>query len=394
MSPSSWDVIVIGAGAAGLMCAAVAGSRGRRVLVLDHNDEPGRKILISGGGRCNFTNREVTPERFVSANPRFTTSALKRFGPTDFLDMMKRHRIAWHEREHGQLFCDDSAAQIVRMLQDECGAGGVGMRLSCRVGTISGDGPFRVETSHGPFDTAALVVATGGLSVPKVGASGFGHALARRYGLGVTELAPALVPLTFAEPDGAMMRDLAGIAVDAAVSFGKTRFREAVLFTHRGLSGPAILQISSYWRSGAAIAINLLPDLEALAWLVERKAARPNAMVETIVAELLPARLARARTEAAGLLGKPIGQTPNAALKTLAAGLNAWAPIPMGSEGYRTAEATRGGVDTADLSSKTMAAKAHPGLYFIGEAVDVTGWLGGFNFQWAWSSGWVAGQSL
>ncbi|WP_096700462.1 NAD(P)/FAD-dependent oxidoreductase [Magnetospirillum sp. 15-1] len=391
---SPFDVIVIGAGAAGLMCAAVASARGKRVAVVDHNDQPGRKILISGGGKCNFTNRTVTPAQYLSANPHYATSALKRYGPADFLDLMKRYRIAWHEREHGQLFCDVSAGDIVSMLLAECGAGGVEMVLGAKVGAVTGDGPFRVATSRGTYEAAALVIATGGLSVPKIGATGFAHALAGRYGLSVVAPRPGLVPLTFTGADLDLMRDLAGIAVPAEVRFGKARFREAVLFTHRGLSGPAILQISSYWQTGQSILLNLLPDQDAGARLLERKAARPNAQVETIVGEWLPARLARALAERAGLLGRPIGQSTNAALATLARLLSEWPLVPAGSEGYRTAEVTLGGVDTAGLSSKTMAAKSHPGLFFVGEAVDVAGWLGGYNFQWAWSSGWVAGMNL
>lgn len=391
---SPFDVIVIGAGAAGLMCAAMASARGRRVVVLDHNDQPGRKILISGGGKCNFTNRTVTPAQYLSANPHYATSALKRYGPAEFLDLMKRYRIAFHERDHGQLFCDNSAADIVSMLMSECGAGGVEMVLEAKIGGVTGDGPFRVATSRGTYEAAALVVATGGLSVPKIGATGFAHSLAGRYGLSVVPPRPGLVPLTFTGADMDLMRELAGIAVPAEASFGKTRFREAVLFTHRGLSGPAILQISSYWLTGQSININLLPDVDANAHLLERKAARPNAQVETIVGEMLPARLARALVERAGLLGRPIGQSTNAALAGLARLLSQWALVPAGSEGYRTAEVTLGGVDTAGLSSKTMAAKSHSGLYFVGEAVDVAGWLGGYNFQWAWSSGWVAGMSV
>lgn len=390
----AFDVIVIGAGAAGLMCAAVAGGRGRKVVVLDHNDQPGRKILVSGGGHCNFTNRVVTPGNYLSRNPHYATSALKRFGPADFLDLMRRHRIAWHERDHGQLFCDLSAGQIVTALLTECGAGRVELRTACRIGEVTGSGPFEVATSQGRFTAPSLVVATGGLSLPKIGASGFAHSLAKRYGLGVIPTAPALVPLTFSEPEIGLMRDLAGIAIPVEASFGKAGFHEALLFTHRGLSGPAILQISSYWQAGQPITIDLLPGIDALARLTERKAARPNAQIETVMAEMLPARLAKALAERAGLAAKPIGQTPNAVLAGLAARLKTWAPVPAGTEGYRTAEATLGGVDTAALSSKTMAAKAHPGLYIIGEAVDVTGWLGGYNFQWAWSSGWVAGQTV
>ncbi len=391
---AAFDVMVIGAGAAGLMAAAVASQRGRKVVVLDHNGQPGRKILISGGGRCNFTNRVVLPTHYLSTNPHFVTSALKRFGPLDFLEMIQRHRIAWHEREHGQLFCDVSASLILDMLLAECAQGGVRIRTDCRISSVTGDGPFAAATSQGSFTATSLIVATGGLSIPKIGATGFAHGLAKRYGLGVTPLAPALAPLTFAEPELGLMRDLAGIAVDAEVSFGKTRFREALLFTHRGLSGPAVLQISSYWKPGQPVSIDLLPGMDAQARLLERKTARPNAQVETVTAELLPARLARAVVEAVGLTGRPIGQTTNAALANLAARLKSWSPIPVGTEGYRVAEATLGGVDTNQLSSKTMATKRLPNLYFVGEAVDVTGWLGGYNFQWAWSSGWVAGQSV
>jgi predicted Rossmann fold flavoprotein len=389
-----FDAVIIGAGAAGLMCAAVAAGRGLRVAVLDHNDQAGRKILISGGGKCNFTNRTVTPAQYLSDNPHYVTSALKRFGPADFLELMARYRISWHEREHGQLFCDVSAADIVAMLLSECAAGGVEVVLGCTIGAIGGDGPFDVATSRGNFAARNVVVATGGLSLPKIGASGFAHALAGRYGLPVVAPRPGLVPLTFTGADLALMRDMAGIAVPAELRFGKTRFREAVLFTHRGLSGPATLQISSYWQTGQSIFANLLPDLIVQDALMERKAARPNAQVDTILSEWLPARLAKALVERAGLPSRQIGQSTNAALAALARQVAEWPLLPAGSEGYRTAEVTLGGVDTAALSSKTMAVKSRPGLYFIGEAVDVAGWLGGYNFQWAWSSGWVAGMSL
>ena len=392
-SPHTHDVIVIGAGAAGLMCAAQAGARGRKVVVLDHNDQPGAKILISGGGRCNFTNRTVTPANYLSRNPHYATSALKRYGPNDFLGLIRHHGIAWHEREHGQLFCDISASLIVDALLRECAAGRVEIRTHCRVGDITGDGPYHVSTSQAPLSAPSLVIATGGLSLPKIGATGFAHALAKRYGLGVIPTQPALVALSFAEPEIGLMSELSGIALPVETRFGKARFRDALLFTHRGLSGPAALQISSYWQQGRPITVDLLPGLDLLTHLTERKNARPNAQIDTILAEILPARLAKAMAERAGLAAKPIGQTQNAALAKLASSLKEWSPIPAGTEGYRTAEATLGGVDTADLSSKTMEAKAHPGLYFIGEAVDVTGWLGGYNFQWAWSSGWVAGQT-
>ncbi len=388
------DVVVLGAGAAGLMCAGVAGQRGRRVVVLDHNDEPGRKILISGGGRCNFTNLDANPAAFLSANPHFCKSALKRFSQHDVVAMVRAHRIPYHERDHGQLFCDDSARRIVEMLLAECGRGGVAIRLGHRVASVEGDGPFRVATDRGAITAARVVVATGGLSVPKIGATGLGHAIARRHGLAVTELRPALVPLTFAAADLARIAPLAGIATEAVVSCGKASFREALLFTHRGLSGPAILQVSSYWRDGASIIIDLAPGLDAAGWLADRRASRPRAEAKTVLAEVLPARLAQMLVEAAGLTGRPMAELSNKGLAALAATVNRWTLAPAGTEGWRTAEATLGGVDTAGLSSKTMEARTRPGLYFVGEAVDVTGWLGGFNFQWAWSSGWVAGQSV
>ena len=394
MSAPSYDVVVIGAGAAGLMAAAIAGNRGRRVLVLDHNEKPGAKILISGGGRCNFTNRFTTADRYLSANPHYAKSALKRFTQNDFIDLVKRHRIAFHERELGQLFCDETSAHIVNMLMAECGAGSVDFRLGVRVSEVDGGGPFTVATEAGPVTAANVVIATGGLSIPKLGASGFAHHLARRLGLGVTELRPALVPLTFTAADLDFMRALTGIAVDAVVSCGKTRFREAVLFTHRGLSGPAILQISSYWREGHEVVVNLAPDTDSAGWLVERKAGRPKAEAKTVLAELLPARLAEGLVERCSLSERRMADLPNKALAELGRMVNAWSLKPAGTEGYRTAEVTLGGVATDGLSSKTMAAKAHPGLYFVGEAVDVTGWLGGYNFQWAWSSGWVAGMEV
>ncbi|EPY00634.1 NAD(P)/FAD-dependent oxidoreductase [Magnetospirillum fulvum] len=387
-----FDVIVIGAGAAGLMCAAAAGRRGRRVLVLDHNDQPGRKILISGGGRCNFTNLGVAPDRYLSGNPHFVTSALKRYRPADFLDLLRHHRIPWHERSHGELFCDRSAEDIVTMLLAECTAAGVELRYGLKAGAVSGDGPFTVATGAGGLSAASVVLATGGLSIPKIGASGFAHAVARRYDVPVVTPRPGLVPLTFAEADLALIRPLSGIAVDAIVSVGRARFREAVLLTHRGLSGPAVLQASSYWRDGESIAIDWLPDLDAAAYLLERKTSRPKAEVRTVLAEHLPARLAEMVTTRAGADARPIGQTPHAALTALGTELKNWKLTPTGTEGWRTAEITVGGIDTAALSSKTMEIKTRPGLFAVGEAADVAGWLGGYNFHWAWASGWVAGQ--
>lgn len=391
---STYDVVVVGAGAAGLMAAAIAGNRGRSVLVLDHAEKPGAKILISGGGRCNFTNRNVAADRYLSANPHYAKSALKRFTQHDFIELVNRYGITWHERALGQLFCDETSAHILNMLLDECGNGSVEFRLGLKVGDVGGDGPYTVETEAGPITASAVILATGGLSIPKMGATGFAHQVARAYGLGITELRPALVPLAFTSADLDFMRALTGIAVDGIVTCGKTRFREAVLFTHRGLSGPAILQISSYWREGGEVVVNLAPDTDVTAWLIDRKAGRPKAEAKTVLAELLPARLAEGMAERAGLADHRMADLPNKALGELGRLVNAWTLKPAGTEGYRTAEVTLGGVDTDGLSSKTMAAKAHPGLYFVGEAVDVTGWLGGYNFQWAWSSGWVAGMSV
>jgi predicted Rossmann fold flavoprotein len=385
------DVVVIGAGAAGLMCAAAAGRRGRRVVVLDHNDLPGSKIRISGGGRCNFTNLGVASDRYVSGNRHFCTSALKRYRPADFLDLLGRYRVPWHERKHGELFCDRSAQDIIDVLLAECAAAGVDLRCGIRVGGVEGDGPYTVATGDGGIGCASVVLATGGLSIPKIGASGFAHTMARRYGLGVVVPRPGLVPLTFGPDDLALIVPLAGIAVEAGLSAGRARFREALLFTHRGLSGPAVLQASSYWVEGEVIRIDWLPDHDAVAFLLERKAARPKAEIRTVLSELLPARLAEALVARAGCTG-PIGQATHARLSALGADLNAWTVRPTGTEGWRTAEVTLGGVDTADLSSKTMEAKGRPGLFVVGEAVDVAGWLGGYNFHWAWASGWVAGQ--
>lgn len=395
----SFDVIIIGAGAAGLMCAQAAGKRGRRVVVLDHAAKAGAKILISGGGRCNFTNRGAGPECYISGNPHFAKSALKRYTQHDFLALVEAHGIAWHERRWGQLFCDDSARQIVAMLLDECAAaapagGQVDIRLNHRITDIAKpDDQFRVETDRGAFTAPRVVLATGGLSIPKMGATGFALEAARRFGLEVTQTRPGLVPLRFADADLAMMRGLTGISLEAEVRCGTRRFREAVLFTHRGLSGPAILQISSYWRPGEAITVNLLPDTDAAAVLAERRASRPKAELKTILAELLPTRLAHALAEA-HLPNPVMANLPKAVHAQAAALLNAWRLVPTGDEGYAIAEVMAGGVDTAGLSSKTLEARAVPGLHVIGEAVDVTGWLGGYNFQWAWSSGWCAGQAV
>ena len=389
---SRFDVIVIGAGAAGLMCALTAGQRGRRVLLLDHADEAGKKILISGGGRCNFTNLGCGPGNFLSANRHFCKSALARYTQHDFIALIDRHRIPWHEKTLGQLFCDGSARAVVAMLLEECAAGRVDLRLSHRItGVGRGDG-FRVATDRGAFVAPALVLASGGLSIPKMGATGFAHDVARRFGLAMVQPRPALVPLTFSAESLALMQPLSGVSVEAVVSCGKTRFREAVLLTHRGLSGPAILQISSYWREGQEIVLDILPDLDAGAFLTARKTERGRAEAQTVLAEILPARLAAAF--AAELPGGRIGDMPDRMLTALGEKLNRWRLKPSGSEGYAKAEVTLGGIATDGLSSQTMEAKAVPGLFAIGEAVDVTGWLGGYNFQWAWSSGRAAGEAV
>ena len=386
-----FDVIILGAGAAGLMCAMTAGARGRRVLLLDHADAVGKKILISGGGRCNFTNAGVVVERFISANPHFARSALSRYTQHDFIALVRKHGIAFHEKTLGQLFCDGSARAVVAMLLAECAAVGVDVRVGHRVAEVTRAESFRVETSGGAFTAPALVLATGGLSIPKMGATGFAHDLAVRFGLGLTETRPGLVPLVFAGEALALMQPLSGVANEVVASCGKRAFREAMLFTHRGLSGPAILQISSYWREGQAISVDLAPGRDVAGMLLAAKLARPNAALRTVLGDVLPARLAAAL---AGRFGDGVmAQLRDRALAEVAAGVRAWKLEPSGTEGYAKAEVTLGGVDTACLSQQTMAAKDVPGLFVIGEAVDVTGWLGGYNFQWAWSSGWCAGMA-
>jgi predicted Rossmann fold flavoprotein len=388
---TGFDVIVIGAGAAGLMAAAVAGSRGRRVLLLDHADEAGKKILISGGGRCNFTNRYTAPDRFFSGNPHFAKSALARYTQDDFAALVGRHGIASHEKTLGQLFCDGSARAVVAMLLAECSTAGVDVRLAHRITALGRSDRFSVDTDHGGFTAEALVLATGGLSIPKLGATGFAHDAARQFGLPLTEIRPALVPLVANDDDLALMRPLSGVALPVEAACGRHRFREALLFTHRGVSGPAILQISSAWREGQPITLDLLPDIDAGTVLRTQKAQRPKAGLRTILGTLLPHRLAEAF--AARWPDGPIAGIQDRELARLAAGLKAWLVQPRGSEGYAKAEVTLGGVATSALSSKTMQASAVPGLFVVGEAVDVTGWLGGYNFQWAWSSGWCAGMA-
>jgi predicted Rossmann fold flavoprotein len=390
---TSFDVIVLGAGAAGLMCAIRAGQRGRRVVVLDHGPGAGAKILISGGGRCNFTNTGTVPERFLSNNPHFCRSALSRYGAADFVDLVRAHGIAFHEKTLGQLFCDGSAREIVAMLLAECAAAGVDLRLAHRVVEVSRADVFRVATDRGTFEAGCLVLATGGLSIPKLGATGLAYDLAVRFGLRLTEVRPGLAPLTFDGPLLALMRPLSGVSVDSSVCCGRRVFREATLFTHRGLSGPAVLQISSYWRGGP-VSLDLLPGRDAAAFLLERKRARPKAGLGSVLAEVLPVRLASALAVAAEAGSVRLADLPDRVLLRVAERLSKWVITPSGTEGYAKAEVTCGGVDTRDLSSRTMAANAVPGLFVIGEAVDVTGWLGGYNFQWAWSSGWCAGEAV
>ena len=389
----TFDVVVLGAGAAGMMCAISAGRRGRRVLLLEHGANAGAKILISGGGRCNFTNLEVTPERFLSANPHFCKSALSRYTERDFIAMVGRYRIRYHEKTLGQLFCDGSAREILAMLLAECAVAAVDVRTGHRITAVTRADRFGVETDRGSFAAPALVIATGGLSIPKMGASGFAYDLARRFGLGVIEPRPGLVGLKFAGDVLALCRTLSGVSVEAIVSCGRQRFRENILFTHRGLSGPAILQISSYWREGDTLSLDLAPKLEIESFLRERKRSRPRAEPKNVLAEILPARLAHAMAETVTVDGT-MANLPDRSLADIATRIKRWQVAPAASEGWSKAEVTVGGVDTASLSSKTMEARAVRGLYVIGEAVDVTGWLGGYNFQWAWSSGWCAGEAI
>ena len=388
------DVIVIGAGAAGMMCAIRAGQRGRSVVVLDHAKAPGDKIRISGGGRCNFTNIHAGPKSFLSANPHFSKSALARFTPADFVAMVDRHMIAWHEKTLGQLFCDDSAKDIIHMLLDEMRAAGAEWQLRTEIlGVEKTDEGFRVDTSEGAYECASLVIATGGKSIPKMGATGFAYRIAEQFGLPMTETRPGLVPLTLDPVLLEAISPLSGIAAPTEIRHSKTAFREALLFTHRGLSGPAILQISSYWREGEGITVDIEPDVDLLQHLKKANQTNGRQSAQTALAEILPKRLSQYLAEREGISGN-MADLSDKALARLADAAQNWTVKPSGSEGYRTAEVTLGGIDTSALDSKTMEAKAVPGLYFIGECVDVTGWLGGYNFQWAWASGFAAGESL
>ena len=392
----NYDVIVLGGGAAGLMCAAVAGQRGCRVLLVERAEKIGKKILISGGGRCNFTNIHTSPECFLSANPHFPRSALSRYTPADFIALVERYGIAWHEKTLGQLFCDGSARQIVDLLAQECASGAVEIRVGQQVRAIDhGDGRFGVDLGQHAAAAPALVLATGGPSIPKMGATGFAYEVAEQFGLAVETPRPALVPLTLA-PDDQAWTALTGVASNAVVTCNDVSFREAFLFTHRGLSGPAILQISSYWAAGDAIAINMLPDLDN-GWLATVKRERPRATVRGALAERLPTRLAQKLGERLGDkldVAAALATLPDRALHEVGADLAAWPFRPNGTEGFAKAEVTAGGISTRELSSRTMQAKSVSGLFAVGEAVDVTGWLGGYNFQWAWASGQAAGEAL
>jgi len=386
----SFDVIIVGAGAAGMMCALTAGQRGRRVLLLEHLNEPGAKILISGGARCNFTNLEIASDRFLSFNPHFCKSALSRYTQHDFIAMVDRHGIRWHEKTLGQLFCDGSAREIVEMLLTECRAAKVELLLDTRLTQIDRADKFRIETNRGHFTSSALVIATGGLSIPKMGATSFAYDAARRFELPIIVPRPGLVPLKMEGEMLALCKSLTGVSADAIVACGKTSFRENILFTHRGLSGPAVLQISSYWRPGETLSIDLFPTTDAEHFLKDRKRNRPKAELKTVLSELLPNRLAEALAVGSG----PMANLADRRITTIAENLKRWRVTPSETEGWSKAEVTAGGIDTAALSSRTMEVRTVPGLHFIGEAIDVTGWLGGYNFQWAWSSGWCTGQAL
>ena len=390
-----YDVVVLGAGAAGMMCAIEAGKRGRSVLVLDHADAAGEKIRISGGGRCNFTNMRTAPEHFLSENPRFCISALRRYTPKDFVAMVDRHNIAFHEKALGQLFCDGSAGQIIRMLLEEMDGYGVKLRLRSVIeGVEKTDEGYRVTVEGmDHIHCASVVVATGGKSIPKMGATGFGYDLAKQFGLRLINIRPALVPLTFEIGLLERLSSLSGVSLDAVIASGKTKFAEAMLFTHRGLSGPSILQISSYWREGDEIVLDMAPGIDLFEELRRARTEQGRQAIHTVLGHFIPKRLAQLIADLEGASG-PIGDFSDKRLRVIANAIKDWHVKPVGSEGYRTAEVTLGGVDTRDLESRTLEARDVKGLYFIGEVVDVTGWLGGYNFQWAWASGWSAGQAV
>ena len=390
----AFDALIVGGGAAGLMCAIAAGQRGRRVLVIEHANRVGKKILMSGGGRCNFTNTGTSPANFLSANPHFCKSALARYRPADFIALVERHGIAYHEKELGQLFCDDSSKQIVRMLLDECAAAEVRIETNCAITELRhSDIAFRLDTARGSFNAPALVIASGGLSIPSMGASGFGYDIARRFGHDVLPTRAGLVPLTLSGKHQERLNDLAGVAVPVEARCNGASFHNFMLITHRGISGPAILQISSYWNPGDDLRLDLLPGVDAFEWLHARKLEGANSELKTVLGERLPKRFAQRLCEH-WFANKPLQQLREAELREISAQLADWPLIASGTEGYRTAEVTLGGVDTDQISSTTMQSKRVPGLYFIGEVLDVTGWLGGYNFQWAWASGQACGAAL
>ncbi|HRA03041.1 MAG TPA: NAD(P)/FAD-dependent oxidoreductase [Thermomonas sp.] len=395
MSERAYDAIVIGAGAAGLMCAITAGQRGLRVLVLDHANKVGKKILMSGGGRCNFTNTGTTPAQYLSANPHFCKSALARYTPWHFIELVERHRIAYHEKELGQLFCDESSKLIVKMLLDECTTAGVEVRTQCTIERVEhlDDGSFRLHTAQGRLVATSLVIASGGLSIPSMGASGFGYALAKQFGHGVLPTRAGLVPLTLTGKHAERLQDLAGVSLPVEARCNGASFRNFMLVTHRGISGPSILQISSYWQPGDDLRVDLLPGIDADAQLREWQATRRDAELKTLLAEVLPKRFAQRLCEH-WIASKPLRQYTPPELLAVAGLLSSWPLVASGTEGYRTAEVTLGGVDTDGLSSATMMSRHVPGLYFIGEVADVSGWLGGYNFQWAWASGHAAGTAI
>jgi predicted Rossmann fold flavoprotein len=391
----SIDVLILGAGAAGMMCAIRAGQRGHSVLVLDHAKAPGEKIRISGGGRCNFTNSGASPKNYLSSNPHFIKSALARYTAADFLGLVEKHKIAWHEKTLGQLFCDNSAKDIITMLLKEMEAVKAKLSLQVEINTVAAKptGGYRIETSIGTIEAKNLVIATGGKSIPKMGSTGFAYKIAEQFGLPLIETRPGLVPLTLEPMQLEKLAGLAGVAVPAELSHGKTKFREAMLFTHRGLSGPSILQISSYWREGDDISLSLEPDVDIVEALRQARNENGRQLIQTALGEVLPKRLAQFIAEKEKLTGK-LAEYSDKKFMAVNDALRRWVIKPSGSEGYRTAEVTLGGIDTKALDSKSMQAKDVPGLYFIGECVDVTGWLGGYNFQWAWSSGYAAGDAI
>ncbi|MCA1766779.1 MAG: NAD(P)/FAD-dependent oxidoreductase [Idiomarina sp.] len=392
---SNWDVIIIGAGAAGLHCAAHAARRGKSVLVMDHAKQAGKKILISGGGRCNFTNMHTSPENFISSNPHFCKSALSRYTQWDFIGLVAEHGIGYHEKTLGQLFCDDSAKDIVRMLMSECDRHGAQVQLRTEIISVEHDGNYRIDTSKGEYRCDKLVVACGGLSMPKLGATPLGYQIAEQFGHSIVPVRAGLVPFTLQEDEKARFAELSGVAVPVTAAANDGYFREAMLFTHRGVSGPAILQVSSYWQPGEAVSINLLPDLDAYEWLKTQQQQQPKTQLNTVLQQHFPKRVVITLAEQHQWpLSNKLADTSNAQFQTIADNLNRWQLKPNGTEGYRTAEVTLGGVNVDEVSSKTMESHKQPGLYFIGEVLDVTGWLGGFNFQWAWSSGFACGSEL